>query len=190
MPCVLFRDGLSNESSRSSLMKPCRQPLVQEVNWTKPTAVVFGNEKHGVSQALIDAADHKVVIPMSGFAQSFNVSVAAAIVLYEAKQQRIREQGFHGTLTEGQQRVLTAIMMLRQQVRVSLVLDRLLTQVVRAECQSHHEQSVHVLVLSCLQVAPSALQCAMLIPACPAADWHSQIGVLEGGPCALSCARQ
>lgn len=51
-------------------------------------AVVFGNEKSGVSQALAALADDRVAIPMSGFAQSLNVSVAAAITLYSATRDR------------------------------------------------------------------------------------------------------
>ena len=87
------------------------------MDWTRPTAIVFGNEKDGVSAAALEAADRSVVIPMSGFAQSVNISVAAAVVLYEAREARVRAQGFHASLTPQQQRVLTAIMLLRCRVR-------------------------------------------------------------------------
>lgn len=89
----------------------------QEIDWTRPTAIVFGNEKDGVSAAALAAADRSVVIPMSGFAQSVNISVAAAVVLYEAREARMRAQGRHASLTPAQQRVLTAIMMMRSQAR-------------------------------------------------------------------------
>jgi tRNA (guanosine-2'-O-)-methyltransferase len=60
----------------------------REVDWTQPSAVVFGNEHRGCSQEVIDLADASVLIPMQGMAQSFNVSVSAGIVLAEAFRQR------------------------------------------------------------------------------------------------------
>jgi tRNA C32,U32 (ribose-2'-O)-methylase TrmJ len=91
---------------------------MQDVDWTKPAAVIFGNELDGVSKGALDAADVKVVIPMSGFSQSLNISVAAAVVLHEARQHRMRSQGFHGTLLAKEQRLLAAVMLLRAQVRM------------------------------------------------------------------------
>ena len=55
---------------------------------TVPLAIVIGNEHDGVSKAMSDAADLNIKIPMVGFVQSFNVSVAAAILMYEAVRQR------------------------------------------------------------------------------------------------------
>lgn len=60
-----------------------------DVDWTQPTAVAFGNEHRGCTPELIDAADATIRIPMQGMAESFNVSVAAAIVLAEAHRQRL-----------------------------------------------------------------------------------------------------
>lgn len=57
-------------------------------NLSGPFAIAIGNEHGGVSTALLEAADVRLKIPMRGFVQSFNVSVAAAIVLYEACRQR------------------------------------------------------------------------------------------------------
>jgi hypothetical protein len=45
-------------------------------------AVVFGNERRGVSRAFIERADHAFFLPMAGLTQSFNISVAAAMSLY------------------------------------------------------------------------------------------------------------
>ena len=81
--------------------------------------MIFGNELEGCSSETIAAADQAVIIPMSGFAQSFNISVAASLTLYEAQQQRIRKQGYHATLTQNQQQVLAALMVLRHQVRIA-----------------------------------------------------------------------
>ena len=60
----------------------------RQVDYTQPTAIIFGQEKHGVSEQALELADHHVVIPMVGMAQSLNVSVAAAAILYEAQRQR------------------------------------------------------------------------------------------------------
>ena len=55
---------------------------------TVPLAIAIGNEHDGVSKALVKAADINLRIPMYGFVQSFNVSVATALILYEASCQR------------------------------------------------------------------------------------------------------
>ena len=60
----------------------------REVDYTKPTVVVVGNELEGVSEEVASVADYNVVIPMYGMAQSLNVSVATAVILYEAERQR------------------------------------------------------------------------------------------------------
>ena len=45
--------------------------------------VIIGNEGHGLSQAVLEAADRRVFIPMSGRAESFNAAVAASILMWE-----------------------------------------------------------------------------------------------------------
>lgn len=60
----------------------------REVDYTRPTAILFGQEKKGVSEQALALADQHVVIPMVGMAESLNVSVAAATILYEAQRQR------------------------------------------------------------------------------------------------------
>jgi tRNA(Leu) C34 or U34 (ribose-2'-O)-methylase TrmL len=47
----------------------------------RKVAVVFGNETHGVSSSTLELADAHVTLPMLGFTQSYNVSVASALVL-------------------------------------------------------------------------------------------------------------
>jgi len=61
---------------------------IYSVDHTVPTAFVLGSEEYGVSQELIRIADHLVRIPMVGEIASLNVSVSAAIALYEAVRQR------------------------------------------------------------------------------------------------------
>ncbi len=66
----------------------------RDVDYTRPTCILLGNEKHGVSQGAADLADAHIIIPMLGMVQSLNVSVAAAVILFEAQRQR-REAGFY-----------------------------------------------------------------------------------------------
>jgi tRNA (guanosine-2'-O-)-methyltransferase len=60
----------------------------RELDYTRPTALVVGTELFGVSDQALALADQQVRIPMKGMTQSLNVSVACAIVLYEAMRQR------------------------------------------------------------------------------------------------------
>lgn len=55
-----------------------------------PIALVFGTELEGVSDEILDFADETLAIPMYGFTKSFNVSVAAAICMYELKQKLMK----------------------------------------------------------------------------------------------------
>jgi len=48
----------------------------------------MGNEHEGISDEVLAVADKNIVIPMRGMAQSLNVSVATALILYEAGRQR------------------------------------------------------------------------------------------------------
>lgn len=55
---------------------------------TVPTALVLGNEAHGLPAAAAAAVDGWVTIPMAGRAESLNVGMAAAVVCFEAARQR------------------------------------------------------------------------------------------------------
>ncbi|WP_141847733.1 TrmH family RNA methyltransferase [Lapillicoccus jejuensis] len=59
-----------------------------DISYKGRVAVAVGSEKHGVDDALLAAADERIRIPMAGRVNSLNVSVAAAVVLYEAVRQR------------------------------------------------------------------------------------------------------
>lgn len=60
----------------------------RDIDYTTPTALLVGTELFGVSEEALALADCEVMIPMRGMTQSLNVSVACAIVLYEALRQR------------------------------------------------------------------------------------------------------
>ncbi|WP_159739407.1 tRNA (guanosine(18)-2'-O)-methyltransferase TrmH [Vibrio atypicus] len=60
----------------------------REIDYTKPTAIILGSEKTGASEQAKKLADQDIIIPMIGMVQSLNVSVASAVILYEAQRQR------------------------------------------------------------------------------------------------------
>ncbi len=62
--------------------------LYHKEDYTKATAIIVGTEDTGLSEAFRMAATQNINIPMQGEIDSMNVSVAAAIVLFEAKRQR------------------------------------------------------------------------------------------------------
>jgi TrmH family RNA methyltransferase len=59
-----------------------------DVDLRGPLAIVLGSEAQGLSEAWMDPRVEPVVIPMRGIADSLNVSIAAAVLLYEARRQR------------------------------------------------------------------------------------------------------
>ncbi len=60
----------------------------KDIDYTQPIAIVLGTELFGVSETTLSYVDQQISIPMMGVTQSLNVSVACAIVLYEAQRQR------------------------------------------------------------------------------------------------------
>jgi tRNA (guanosine-2'-O-)-methyltransferase len=69
----------------------------RDVDYTKPTLIVLGNEVEGVSKDTLKHSTHKVKIPMYGMSESLNVSVAGAVLLYEAQRQRISKGMYNKT---------------------------------------------------------------------------------------------
>lgn len=66
----------------------------REIDYTRPSALLVGTEAFGVTPEALRQADRLVRIPMMGMSQSLNVSVACAVLLYEALAQR-RAAGFY-----------------------------------------------------------------------------------------------
>lgn len=81
---------------------------VDDVDFSQPSAIFFGNEQDGLTQELIDTADGAIYVPMEGFSQSLNISVAAAICLYQARRDRRSRIGANGDLTKAERLALTA----------------------------------------------------------------------------------
>lgn len=60
----------------------------REIDYTRPTCIVLGQEGPGVTPELLELCDRTFYIPMVGAVESLNVSVAAAVTLFEAQRQR------------------------------------------------------------------------------------------------------
>jgi tRNA (guanosine-2'-O-)-methyltransferase len=59
------------------------------LDYTKPTAILLGTERWGVTKTAADLVNGHIAIPMLGMVQSLNVSVATAVILFEAQRQRL-----------------------------------------------------------------------------------------------------
>ncbi|MCK4377721.1 MAG: tRNA (guanosine(18)-2'-O)-methyltransferase TrmH [Deltaproteobacteria bacterium] len=66
----------------------------RQIDYTRPTAIVVGAELDGISPEAVDRSDGTIIIPMVGLVQSLNVSVATALILFEAQRQR-QEAGLY-----------------------------------------------------------------------------------------------
>jgi len=65
------------------------EDTIYQVDFKTPTAIIMGSEGKGVSPGILKLVDHKAKLPMYGNISSLNVSVAAAVFLYEAIRQRL-----------------------------------------------------------------------------------------------------
>lgn len=76
---------------------PGAVPL-DEVPVDRPLAVIMGSEREGLTQAAKSMADVRFWVPMSGFTESFNVSVSCALALFDLTRRRRAEIGARGDL--------------------------------------------------------------------------------------------
>lgn len=97
---------------------------IEQVDFSVPCALVLGNEHWGCSPEMLDAADQRVILPMVGFVQSFNISVAGALALFSMYQSNQRH-GRVSSLNEEERAILEAVYMLRTQDSAEDVLKRL-----------------------------------------------------------------
>lgn len=86
---------------------------IYDLDWSLPTAIVIGNEHGGISNEAVQLADLRCSIPMTGMVDSFNVSVAAGILIHHAVYDRFSRLGRHGDLTCEEREVLRAEFFLR-----------------------------------------------------------------------------
>lgn len=88
------------------------------------SALVFGNEREGLSQEMLELCDERMIIPISGFAQSFNISVAAAIALHHVRHQRESSLAEAGDLSAEERIALTADYLIRSSGAAESILRR------------------------------------------------------------------
>lgn len=86
---------------------------INEIDFTQKTALVLGNEHAGASEEMVELSDQCVILPMTGFVQSYNISVAGALCFYHMYQDRVRRQGHHGDLNDEEKEILKAVYYLR-----------------------------------------------------------------------------
>nr|WP_113868917.1 tRNA (guanosine(18)-2'-O)-methyltransferase TrmH [Brenneria salicis]NMN93298.1 tRNA (guanosine-2'-O-)-methyltransferase [Brenneria salicis ATCC 15712 = DSM 30166]RBP58703.1 tRNA (guanosine-2'-O-)-methyltransferase [Brenneria salicis ATCC 15712 = DSM 30166]RLM29391.1 tRNA (guanosine(18)-2'-O)-methyltransferase TrmH [Brenneria salicis ATCC 15712 = DSM 30166] len=81
----------------------------RDIDYTRPICILLGQEKTGITAEALKLADRDIIIPMTGMVQSLNVSVASALILYEAQRQRQMAgmyQRENSPLEEGEQQRL------------------------------------------------------------------------------------
>ncbi|MEE0937952.1 MAG: RNA methyltransferase [Bacteroidales bacterium] len=93
-----------------------------EIDITQPLAIVFGNEKEGLSQKVKEMADICMKIPMYGFTESYNISVSAAITLYTLSE-RVRSSNINYHLNS-ERRLNTLIKWAKHSIRRSDVVEK------------------------------------------------------------------
>ncbi|KAF6171749.1 hypothetical protein GIB67_007270 [Kingdonia uniflora] len=86
---------------------------IYDMDWSCPTAIVVGNESKGISADALELSDLHCSIPMQGMVDSFNVSVAAGILMHHAVCDRTSRLGCHGDLTPEESQILHAEFSLR-----------------------------------------------------------------------------
>lgn len=79
---------LRQQGIRTLAATPAGEVPYTAVDMTGPVAVVLGSEAHGLSPTWLAAADARVYIPMRGMADSLNLAISAALLLYEVVRQR------------------------------------------------------------------------------------------------------
>jgi tRNA (guanosine-2'-O-)-methyltransferase len=101
---------------------------IRELDFTTPTALIFGNEEAGVTDDMLAETDAACEVPLPGFTESFNVSVAAAVALYHAQQDRLDRQGHHADLSDDEQARLVARFCLRSVNNAEQIIRRKLAE--------------------------------------------------------------
>jgi TrmH family RNA methyltransferase len=70
---------------------PTAPQMHWDIDFTRPTLLLLGNEGAGLSSELAAMADGAVTIPLAAGVESLNVAIAAAVIVYEAQRQRSRQ---------------------------------------------------------------------------------------------------
>jgi TrmH family RNA methyltransferase len=95
VPLVVEADLVSavknyqKQGVRAIATLPTARKTYWDVDFSRPTLLLFGNEGAGLSPELAALADESVRIPLMGAVESLNVAIATAVILYEARRQRV-----------------------------------------------------------------------------------------------------
>jgi TrmH family RNA methyltransferase len=95
-----FRLSMAKSQDLKTLVQNYRQQGVQtvatlpdtsvtywDIDFSRPTLILLGNEGAGLSEELVSLADYRVKIPLQNQVESLNVAIATALLLYEARRQ-------------------------------------------------------------------------------------------------------
>ncbi len=121
---------LKNEGYRIIATSPhINNSLLPDFNLQKgKAAIVFGSEMPGISQTITEQADEFLKIPMYGFTESFNISVSAAIVLYQLSQKLKTESGINWKLSSHEKDNIKLNWLRSSIKRSNLLEERFLTE--------------------------------------------------------------
>ena len=78
-----------------------KECMLEDFDYSQKTALLFGTELHGLSLEAVDLADACLKIPMYGFTESFNISVSAAIIMYQLTE-KLRQSSVQWQLLEAE----------------------------------------------------------------------------------------
>ncbi|MEA5580833.1 RNA methyltransferase [Nodularia harveyana UHCC-0300] len=96
VPTAVTEDlsGIIKQSQQAGMQIVATLPTANltywDVDWRKPSLILLGNEGAGLSADLANMADQQVKIPLTPGVESLNVAIAAALMMYEAQRQIIR----------------------------------------------------------------------------------------------------
>ena len=117
-------NALKSKGYRVLATTPHTDKLLSEVKVDEPFALLFGTEKEGLTEEAMSLADEHIRIPMYGFTESFNISVSAALCMYDLSE-RMRKEVGEWKLTE-EERLNTLLEWASRSVRDGdKILDRL-----------------------------------------------------------------
>jgi tRNA (guanosine-2'-O-)-methyltransferase len=97
---------------------------LEQLDFKQKFALSFGNEHEGLTTEFLEQCDVVFKVPMLGFTQSFNISVSAALCIYHAVSQRLRDLGRNGDLTEEEKEALREAWMINTVPMAREILER------------------------------------------------------------------
>ena len=92
-------ENLREKGYRIIATSPHKGTALQDFDISQKGAIFFGRETKGLSEEVLETADEFLQIPMTGFTESLNISVSAAIILQDLTA-RLRRSGLDWQLSE------------------------------------------------------------------------------------------